>query len=112
MCVCVCVCVLICSFVMVFSHYGDTEFCRKILLRGVNSASDDPEQVIETLLQFEREEGDLASYETSLEKCAAQLRRLGERREKVRTEGEREGEGGREGESEGVITPCEMKTPL
>ena len=66
-----------------FSHYGDTELCRKILLRGVNSASDDPEQVIEKLLQFEREEGDLSSYETALEKCAAQLRRVGDRREKV-----------------------------
>ena len=87
---------------MFFSHYGDTELCRKILLRGVNSASDDPEKVIETLLQFEREEGDLASYETALEKCAAQLRRLGERREKVDTLGREGGEeGGREGGREG-----------
>ena len=66
-----------------YSHYGDTEQCRKILLRGLNSASDDPELMAERLLQFEREEGDLASYETALEKCAAQLRRVGERREKV-----------------------------
>ena len=41
---------------------------------------------MERLLQFEREEGDLASYESALEKCAAQLRRLGERREKVSME--------------------------
>ena len=71
---------------MFTSHYGDLELCRKILHRGVNSASDDPEQVMERLLQFEREEGDLASYEGALEKCSAQLRRLGERREKVSME--------------------------
>ena len=38
---------------------------------------------METLIQFEREEGDLASYETALEKCAAQMKRLAGRREKV-----------------------------
>ena len=54
-----------------------------MLIRGVNSASDDPELVTNTLLQFEREEGDLASYETAREKCTAQLKRVEERREKV-----------------------------
>ena len=39
---------------------------------------------MERLLQFEREEGDLASYEAAREKCAAQLKRVKERREKVR----------------------------
>ena len=67
----------------VHSNYGDPEQCRKILHRAVNSASDDPEVVIETLLQFEREEGDLESYEASLEKCASQLKRLAERTERV-----------------------------
>jgi hypothetical protein len=64
-------------------YYGDPEKCRKILIRGVNSASDDPELVMDTLLQFEREEGDLASYETAREKCTGQLKRLENRKEKV-----------------------------
>ena len=51
----------------------------------MNSASDDPELVMETLLQFEREEGDLASYEAAREKCTAQLKRLEKRKEKVNT---------------------------
>ena len=70
-------------FILFCRNYGDTELCRKLLQRAVNSASDDPERVCEALLQFEREEGDLASYEAALERCAAQMRRVGERREKV-----------------------------
>ena len=38
---------------------------------------------MDTLLQFEREEGDLASYETAREKCTSQLKRLENRKEKV-----------------------------
>ena len=68
---------------VVSSHYGNVELCRKILNRGVNSASDDPELMVERLLQFEREEGDLGSFETALVKCASQMRRVEERREKV-----------------------------
>ena len=49
----------------------------------MNSASDDPELVMKTLLQFEREEGDLASYEAAREKCSSQMKRVEQRREKV-----------------------------
>lgn len=37
--------------------YGEVALCRKVLLLGVNSASDDPETMCQELLQFEREEG-------------------------------------------------------
>lgn len=37
--------------------YGEIALCRKVLLLGVNSASDDPDSMCEELLQFEREEG-------------------------------------------------------
>ena len=65
-------------------YCGDIEACRKILQRAVNSASDDPEGVCQALLEFEREVGSLESYEGAMERCAAQLRRVKERREKVR----------------------------
>ena len=81
----------------VYRSYGDPELCRKLLQRAVHSASDDPEKVCDALLQFEREEGDLVSYEAAVERCAAQMRRVEERRKKVRKGGREEG---REGESE------------
>ena len=68
-------------------YCGDIEACRKILQRAVNSASDDPEGVCQALLEFEREVGSLESYEGAMERCAAQLRRVKERREKVREGG-------------------------
>ena len=36
----------------------DIKKCRKILQRAVQSASDNPEMVIQALLSFEREEGE------------------------------------------------------
>ena len=50
----------------------------------MNSASDDPEGVCQALLEFEREVVSLESYEGVMERYAAQLRRVKERREKVR----------------------------
>ena len=47
---------------------------------GINSASDDPEKVCEAMLQFEREHGSLETFEAALDKCSAQLKRIGERR--------------------------------
>ena len=86
-----CTCIsFICKVIHLYVHtvtyrsHGDPELCRKLLQRAVHSASDDPQRVCEALLQFEREEGDLVSYEAAVEKCAAQLRRVGERRKKVR----------------------------
>lgn len=50
---------------------------------GINSASDDPECVCEAMLQFEREQGSLETFEAAMEKCSAQLKRVRERREIV-----------------------------
>ena len=50
---------------------------------AINSASDDPESVCEAMLQFERELGSLDTFETALEKCSAQMKRIKERREIV-----------------------------
>ncbi|KAL5475045.1 hypothetical protein EMCRGX_G027093 [Ephydatia muelleri] len=61
----------------------ELESCRKLLYRAVNSASDNPELVCETLLQFEREEGTVESYEEALERCASQMTRVLERRERA-----------------------------
>ena len=61
-------------------HYDE---CRKVFQMGINSASDDPDGMCEEMLQFEREHGSLETFETALEKCSAQLKRVRERREKV-----------------------------
>lgn len=50
---------------------------------AINSASDEPESVCDAMLQFEREQGTLDSFEMAMEKCAAQLKRVRERREMV-----------------------------
>ena len=61
-------------------HYDE---CCKVFQMGINSTSDDPEGVCQAMLQFEREHGSLETFETGLEKCSAQLKRVRERREKV-----------------------------
>ena len=63
--------------------YGDHALCRKLLQRAVNTASDDPERVCQALLGFEREVGSLETFEAALERCAAQMNRVKERREKA-----------------------------
>ena len=63
--------------------YGEVPQCRKLLSRAVNSASDRPEVVCHALLRLEREAGSLASLEAAEERCANQLQRVKERREKV-----------------------------
>ena len=55
----------------------------KVFQMAINSASDDPDRVCEAMLQFERELGTLDTFETTLEKCSAQLKRIKERRERV-----------------------------
>ena len=50
---------------------------------GINSASDDPDEMCEEMLQFEREHGSLDTFEIVPEKCSAQLKRVRDRREKV-----------------------------
>ncbi len=93
-CVCVCVCVWVCVvYICVekymyipfspFRNHGDLSNCRKLLQRSVNSASDEPEKVCQALLRFEREVGTLETFESALERCATQLRRVEDRRKKV-----------------------------
>lgn len=61
----------------------DIKKCRKILQRAVQSASDNPEMVIQALLSFEREEGTLEDWDAAFSKCRVQLLRVNERRQKV-----------------------------
>ena len=44
----------------------DSKKCRKVLQRAVQSASDNPEMVIQALLSFEREEGELKRVKNAL----------------------------------------------
>ncbi|XP_067033706.1 squamous cell carcinoma antigen recognized by T-cells 3-like isoform X1 [Acropora muricata] len=61
----------------------DIKKCRKILQRAVQSASDNPEMVIQALLSFEREEGTLEDWDAAFSRCRVQLLRVNERRQKV-----------------------------
>lgn len=63
--------------------YGDLAVCRKLLQRAVNSASDDSEKVCDELLQFEREQGTLETFESAVKRCDSQLQRVQERKEKA-----------------------------
>ena len=71
------------SFKHIPRELGHYDECRKVFQMAINSASDDPESVCEAMLQFERERGSLETFETALEKCSAQLKRVKERREIV-----------------------------
>ncbi|XP_023217913.1 squamous cell carcinoma antigen recognized by T-cells 3-like [Centruroides sculpturatus] len=69
--------------------YGDEIHCRKILLKGLHSASDWPEVVGEALLNFEREEGTIETLDIATDKYNSQMKRINERRQK-RAEKEQE----------------------
>ncbi|XP_071945304.1 squamous cell carcinoma antigen recognized by T-cells 3-like [Antedon mediterranea] len=45
--------------------YGDLDTCREVLLQAVDMETDTPQQICETLLNFEREYGSLNSFEES-----------------------------------------------
>ncbi|XP_078586646.1 spliceosome associated factor 3, U4/U6 recycling protein-like isoform X1 [Branchiostoma floridae x Branchiostoma japonicum] len=62
--------------------YGDVERSRKVLQKAVSKASDWPESVCEALINFEREEGTLETYDNAVARCEAQLKRVQERRAK------------------------------
>lgn len=62
--------------------YGDEIRCRQILIRGLHSASDWPEAVGEALLNFEREEGTLETFDIASEKYNVHMKRIKERRQK------------------------------
>ncbi|MFH4982198.1 hypothetical protein AB6A40_008907 [Gnathostoma spinigerum] len=64
--------------------FGSTEMARKILYRGINSASDHPLMVYDALIQFEREEGTLEDLDKALVKVNSQLERLELRNQKIR----------------------------
>lgn len=61
----------------------DVKKCRKVLQRAVQSASDNPEIVVQALLSFEREEGTLGDWDAAFSKCRVQLLRVNERRQKA-----------------------------
>ncbi|KAI8499732.1 Squamous cell carcinoma antigen recognized by T-cells 3 [Branchiostoma belcheri] len=62
--------------------FGDVERSRKVLQKAVSKASDWPESVCEALINFEREEGTLETYDNAVARCEAQLKRVQERRAK------------------------------
>ena len=49
----------------------------------MNSASDWPESVCDALVNFEREEGTLETWESAVRRTEAQMKRVTEQREKV-----------------------------
>ncbi|CAH3157953.1 unnamed protein product [Porites lobata] len=71
------------EYANVLRSVRDIKKCRKILQRAVQSASDNPEMVIQALLSFEREEGTLEDWDAAFSKCRVQLLRVNERRQKA-----------------------------
>ena len=61
------------TYFLICRTYGDLQKCRKLLLRAVNSASDDAEMVCDTLLQLEREQGCMTSCVSSAGDCLVEL---------------------------------------
>nr|XP_014350136.1 PREDICTED: squamous cell carcinoma antigen recognized by T-cells 3 [Latimeria chalumnae] len=63
--------------------HGDTQHCRKALVRAVQCTSDYPEHVCEVLLTFERVEGTLEDWDTAVQKTEARLARVNDQRAKT-----------------------------
>ncbi|VDK73019.1 unnamed protein product [Onchocerca ochengi] len=66
--------------------FGNINNARKLLYRAINSASDHPYAVFDTLIQFEREVGTIEELDKALEKVNAQANRISLRPQKNKTE--------------------------
>ena len=64
--------------------FGDHRHCRKILQRALNSVADWPETICDAYITFEREEGTLEQYDAAVTRVDAQMKRIKERRAKVK----------------------------
>ncbi|CAM1329282.1 SART3 (predicted) [Pycnogonum litorale] len=63
--------------------FGDVEHERKVLQRGVQSASDWPETIIDMLMNLERDVGTLEQWDHAVVRCEAQIKRVEGRRLKA-----------------------------
>ena len=77
-------CMYSCFLSFLYRAFGDHKHCRKILQRALNSVNDWPESICDTYISFEREEGTLEQYDVAVTRVDAQMKRIKERRAKVR----------------------------
>lgn len=60
-------------------HFGDLEQARCLLYKAVNAITDDPYEIFNALVQFEREEGTRDELDKALEVVNTQIERQAKR---------------------------------
>uniref|UniRef100_A0AC34QSW7 Pre-mRNA-splicing factor 18 n=1 Tax=Panagrolaimus sp. JU765 TaxID=591449 RepID=A0AC34QSW7_9BILA len=71
-------------------RFGDTEAARTLLYRGINSVFENPTDLFEYFVQFEREEGNFEQVDKALKKINDQVHRIAQRQEKMKLKDEKE----------------------
>ncbi|XP_022340245.2 spliceosome associated factor 3, U4/U6 recycling protein-like isoform X1 [Crassostrea virginica] len=69
--------------------YGDNKHCRKLLNRALNVVTDWPESIVEAMINFEREEGDLEHYDAAVTKCEVHMDAVNKERKEAEKEEKR-----------------------
>ncbi|XP_034337393.2 squamous cell carcinoma antigen recognized by T-cells 3 isoform X2 [Magallana gigas] len=70
--------------------YGDNKHCRKLLNRALNVVTDWPEAIVEAMINFEREEGDLEQYDAAVTKCEVHMDAVNKERQEAEQEEKRQ----------------------
>ncbi|XP_061162766.1 squamous cell carcinoma antigen recognized by T-cells 3-like [Saccostrea echinata] len=70
--------------------YGDNKHCRKLLNRALNVVTDWPEGIVEAMINFEREEGNLEQYDTAVTKCEIHMDAINKERKESELEEKRQ----------------------
>ncbi|XP_048775052.2 squamous cell carcinoma antigen recognized by T-cells 3-like [Ostrea edulis] len=70
--------------------YGDNKHCRKLLNRALNVVTDWPEGIVEAMINFEREEGNLEQYDAAVTKCEIHMDAINKERKEAEREEKRQ----------------------
>ncbi|CAB3983959.1 Squamous cell carcinoma antigen recognized by T-cells 3, partial [Paramuricea clavata] len=63
------------EYIRLLRQVNDSNGCRKVFIRAIQTSNDNPELLCELYLKFEKEEGSLSDLDTAVTKCSARLKR-------------------------------------
>ncbi|CAB4011806.1 Squamous cell carcinoma antigen recognized by T-cells 3, partial [Paramuricea clavata] len=68
------------EYIRLLRQVNDSNGCRKVFTRAIQTSNDNPELLCESYLKFEKEEGSLSDLDTAVTKCSARLKRAWEQK--------------------------------
>jgi len=80
------------EYIQLEKTFGDKKHLRKTYLRAIEKVFDNPEAVVTSFIQFEREEGSLEAFEHCLKMCNLKRTKVDSRRDKDKSKEDEEDE--------------------